>query len=142
MSDLFLFLQGFGDQKSSRFAAPPPGAVWAPYGVRSAPKGARHMLSHEARIKEITAWMTSDRFKRTFRNYTAEDVAKLRGSVEWPRPASSLTATKLFELVRNLRDQDRCTVTYGCLDNAQLTQMARFAETIYVSGWQVRIPQR
>jgi isocitrate lyase len=94
------------------------------------------MLSHDARIKEIKAWMTSDRFRRTFRNYNAEDVAKLRGSVEWPRPASSLTATKLFELVRNLRDQDRCTVTYGCLDNAQLTQMVRFAETIYVSGWQ------
>ena len=80
--------------------------------------------------------MTSDRFRRTFRNYNAEDVAKLRGSVEWPRPASSLTATKLFELVRNLRDQNRCTVTFGCLDNAQLTQMVRFAETIYVSGWQ------
>ena len=94
------------------------------------------MLSHDARIKEITAWMTSDRFRRTFRNYNAEDVAKLRGSVEWPRPASSLTATKLFELVRNLRDQNRCTVTFGCLDNAQLTQMVRFAETIYVSGWQ------
>lgn len=107
-----------------------------------------------------------------FRNYNAEDVARLRGSVEWPRPPSvnllavtfyllvvglpivkiwslvpllmsshatlsqSLTASKLFELVRNLREQDRSTVTFGCLDNAQLTQMCRFAETIYVSGWQ------
>jgi isocitrate lyase len=48
----------------------------------------------------------------------------------------SLTASKLYELVRNLREQGRCTTTFGCLDNAQLTQMCRFAETIYVSGWQ------
>mmetsp|Transcript_12606 Transcript_12606/g.24472 ORF Transcript_12606/g.24472 Transcript_12606/m.24472 type:complete len:622 (+) Transcript_12606:62-1927(+) len=127
---------GFGDAKTSRFAAPPPGTVWAPFGVRSPNKGARHMLTHEARTKEIKAWMESDRFKRTFRNYTAEDVARLRGSVEWPRPASSLTASKLYELVRNLREQDRCTTTFGCLDVAQLTQMVRYAETIYVSGWQ------
>ena len=99
-------------------------------------RGARHMLSHEARVAEIKTWMESDRFKRTFRNYSAEDVARLRGSVEWPRPASSLTSTKLFELVRNLREQGRCTTTFGCLDVAQLTQMSRFAETIYVSGWQ------
>lgn len=130
-------LQGFGDSKESRFANPPPqGAVWAPYGVRTSARGARHMLSHEARVAEIKTWMESDRFKRTFRNYSAEDVARLRGSVEWPRPASSLTSTKLFELVRNLREQGRCTTTFGCLDNAQLTQMVRFAETIYVSGWQ------
>mmetsp|Transcript_24517 Transcript_24517/g.47662 ORF Transcript_24517/g.47662 Transcript_24517/m.47662 type:complete len:613 (-) Transcript_24517:443-2281(-) len=128
---------GFGDAKASRFAAAAPaGAVWAPYGVRSTEKGARHMITHEARVEEINKWMTSERFKRTFRNYGAGDVARLRGSVEWPRPASSLTATKLYELVRNLRDQDRCTTTFGCLDNAQLTQMVQFAETIYVSGWQ------
>jgi len=127
---------GFGDAKTSRFAAPPAGSVWAPFGVRSADKGIRHMITHDARVKEIAAWMASDRFKRTFRNYTAEDVARLRGSVEWPRPPSSLTASKLFELIKNLREQGRCTTTFGCLDNAQLTQMCRFAETIYVSGWQ------
>jgi hypothetical protein len=41
------------------------GAVWAPFGVRSADKGARHMITHEARVKEIKAWMSQDRFKRT-----------------------------------------------------------------------------
>lgn len=54
-----------------------------------------------------------------------------------PLQPQSLTATKLFELIKNLREQDRCTTTFGCLDNAQLTQMCKFAETIYVSGWQV-----
>ncbi|KAJ1482139.1 hypothetical protein T484DRAFT_1898207 [Baffinella frigidus] len=96
---------GFGDSKESRFAKPLAGAVWAPYGVRTSGKGARHMLTHEARTAEIKEWMEGDRFKRTFRNYNAEDVARLRGSVEWPRPASSLTATKLHELIRNLREQ-------------------------------------
>jgi len=128
--------QGFGDAKTSRFGKAPEGACWAPYGVRAPNKGARHMLTHEARVGEIKKWMEADRFKRTYRNYTAEDVARLRGSVEWPRPPSSLTASKLFELVRNLREQGRCTTTFGCLDVAQLTQMSRFAETIYVSGWQ------
>ena len=127
---------GFGDVKTSRFGEIPQGAAWAPYGVREGNKGARHMLTHEKRVQEIEKWMKSDRFKRTFRNYTAEDVARLRGSVEWPRPPSALTSNKLFELVRNLREQGRATVTFGCLDVAQLTQMSRFAETIYVSGWQ------
>ncbi|EKX40115.1 hypothetical protein GUITHDRAFT_96465 [Guillardia theta CCMP2712] len=127
---------GFGDSKKSKFATPPPGSAWAPFGIRSDSKNPRHMISHEQRVKQIEAWMFSDRFKRTFRNYNGEDVARLRGSVEWPRPASSLTAAKLFELIKSLREQDRCTVTFGCLDVAQLTQMVQFAETIYVSGWQ------
>ena len=44
---------GFGDVKASRFGSAPEGACWAPYGVRAPNKGARHMLTHEARTAEI-----------------------------------------------------------------------------------------
>jgi len=80
-------------------------------------------------------WFSSPRFQYTERPYTAEQAVRLRGSVTRP-PLAAITANKLYSLCRGRFENGGYTHTFGALDPVQVTQMAKYIETVYVSGWQ------
>jgi isocitrate lyase len=68
------------------------------------------------------------------RDWTAEDVARLRGSVEIEHTLARRGAERLWEL---LHSEDYLP-TLGAITGAQAVQMVKAgAKGIYVSGWQV-----
>ena len=74
------------------------------------------------------------RFDGIDRPYTAEDVAKLRGSVPIEHTLAKRGALKLWEL---LRTEDYINAL-GALSGNQAMQMVRAGlKAIYLSGWQV-----
>ena len=86
-------------------------------------------------VEETRRWMNSSRFEFTKRPYDADAVVRLRGTVT-PEPLSNVTARKLYALTRSRFQQKSYTHTFGALDPVQVTQMAKYIETVYVSGWQ------
>ncbi|KAL2630005.1 hypothetical protein R1flu_014691 [Riccia fluitans] len=92
-------------------------------------------LEFQQQVREIEQWWTSERFQYTTRPYTARDVAKLRGSIPQSY-ASNEQAKKLYALLRRHQANKTCSRTFGALDPIQVAQMAKYLDTIYVSGWQ------
>ncbi|KAF2485069.1 isocitrate lyase [Neohortaea acidophila] len=89
----------------------------------------------EAEVKEIEQWWKESRWRYTRRPYTAEQIANKRGNlkIEYPSNAMSKKMWKIVE--KRFSDRD-CSYTYGCLDPVMVTQMAKYLDTVYVSGWQ------
>jgi len=69
------------------------------------------------------------------RDYSPEDVVSIRGTGIESYP-SNASADKAFKLFRELQAQNKATATFGALDAVQVTQMAKYLPTVYVSGWQ------
>ncbi|KAI0036491.1 isocitrate lyase [Vararia minispora EC-137] len=88
-----------------------------------------------AEVAEVERWFKSPRFARVKRPYTAEQVVSKRGTVALNYP-SNLMAKKAFELFSEHFKRGTPSHTYGALDPVQLTQMAKYLETVYISGWQ------
>ncbi|MCO5592696.1 hypothetical protein L7F22_046699 [Adiantum nelumboides] len=93
------------------------------------------LVALEAEAAKVKRWFNSDRFKYTKRPYKAEDVVKLRGTVECLYPSNTM-ARKLWALLKAHQANSSCSATFGCLDPVQVAQMAKYMDTIYVSGWQ------
>lgn len=77
----------------------------------------------------------SSRFAHTVRPYTAEQVVSKRGTIPLTYP-SNIQAKKLWKLLEAHYNAGTPSHTYGALDPVQITQMAKYLETVYVSGWQ------
>jgi isocitrate lyase len=91
-------------------------------------------FSNEEYTQESNRWKLS-RFEYTTRNYSIQDVLRLRSP--WCREyAGTKPAEKLYQLLRNLHQQQQFSHTFGCLDPVQVVQMAPYMTSIYVSGWQ------
>jgi isocitrate lyase len=89
----------------------------------------------EAQVRELEReWEGDPRWAGIRRDYTAEDVVRLRGSVRVEHTLARLGAERLWSL---LHTRDRVQ-TFGALTGAQAVQMIRAGlPAIYVSGWQV-----
>jgi isocitrate lyase len=103
-----------------------------------------HLSEHNAvaedsayaqRVKDMDAFIKSDRFKHVARPYAAEEVVKLQGSVV-PNHIGVQQSIKLYKLLRELQAQGKTSHTFGALDTIQVVQMAKHLSTVYVSGWQ------
>ncbi|GJJ13325.1 Isocitrate lyase [Clathrus columnatus] len=92
-------------------------------------------LSFEAEVKQVENWWKSPRFARTKRPYTAADVVSKRGTIRSQYP-SDIMAKKLWSILEEHFRNGTPSHTYGALDPVQVTQMAKYLETVYVSGWQ------
>ena len=79
--------------------------------------------------------MRSARFANISRPYTAEQVVSLRGSARH-QYFSSQMAQKLWAILEENQLNKRTSVTFGALDPIQVIQMAKYLDTVYVSGWQ------
>ncbi|KAJ9454584.1 Isocitrate lyase 1 [Diplonema papillatum] len=92
-----------------------------------------------AEAQSIQEWFGKDRFKRTTRTWTAEDVAKLRGTFPGTTNRYHLAdkaAEKAWDKFNKNWDNKEASWTFGCTDPVQVVQMAKYLDTIYVSGWQ------
>lgn len=77
---------------------------------------------------------TEDRFQYIERPYSADDVARLRGSVKIEHTLADKGARKLWDLLKS----EAYVNALGAMSGNQAMQMARAGlKAIYLSGWQV-----
>ncbi|MEM7284089.1 MAG: isocitrate lyase, partial [Pseudomonadota bacterium] len=92
-----------------------------------------------ARIKKD--WSENPRWNDVKRNYTAEDVVRLRGSVKRENTIATRGATRLWDLI-NGACEEKFGKNYvnclGALTGGQAVQQVKAGvQAIYLSGWQV-----
>jgi isocitrate lyase len=79
-------------------------------------------------------WDTDNRWRAIRREYTAEDVVRLRGSVLIEHTLARHGAERLWDLLHS----KEYVHTFGALTGAQAVQMVKAGlDAIYLSGWQV-----
>jgi isocitrate lyase len=89
---------------------------------------------HDEATRLAAEWATDPRWKGIARDYTAEDVAKLRGSVRVEHTLARRGAERLWRL---LHEEDYVNAL-GALSGGQAVQMVKAGlKAIYLSGWQV-----
>ena len=77
---------------------------------------------------------TNGRFDGINRNYTADEVEKLRGSVQIEYTLARRGSEKLWDLLKN----EDYVNALGAMSGNQAMQMVRAGlKAIYLSGWQV-----
>jgi isocitrate lyase len=93
------------------------------------------MTSREQQIQELNKdWAENPRWKGIKRNYSAEDVVRLRGSVQIEHTLAKRGAEKLWTLVNN----EPFVNALGALTGNQAMQQVKAGlKAIYLSGWQV-----
>src|SRR5215216_6512379 len=79
-------------------------------------------------------WSTSERWQGIKRAYTAEEVVKLRGSVEIKYTLAERGAKRLWQLLHN----EQYVPALGAMTGCQAVQQVQAGlKAIYLSGWQV-----
>jgi isocitrate lyase len=79
-------------------------------------------------------WENNPRWDGITRDYTAEDVLRLRGSIDIEQTLAELGANRLWEMLRD----DPYVNALGALTGNQAIQQVRAGlKAIYLSGWQV-----
>lgn len=90
-------------------------------------------ISNEA-VRLAEDWKTNPRWEGITRDYTAEEVVQLRGSIREESTLARHTADKLW----NLLNSEDYINGLGALSGGQAVQMVKAGlKTIYLSGWQV-----
>ena len=89
-------------------------------------------------IKQLqNDWDTNPRWKGIERGYTAEDVIRLRGSVQIEHTLAKRGAERLFDLI-NGSSKKGYVNSFGAITGGQAMQQIKAGvEAIYLSGWQV-----
>ncbi len=92
------------------------------------------MNLREEAVRLAESWERDPRWKGIRRDYTAEDVVSLRGSLREDRTLARLTAEKLWDLITRTDYVN----ALGALTGGQAVQMVKAGlKAIYLSGWQV-----
>ncbi len=81
-----------------------------------------------------TEWQEDPRWADTERTYTAEDVIRLRGSVQEEHTLARLGAQRLWSL---LESEDYVNALGALTGNQAVQQVRAGLKAIYLSGWQV-----
>ena len=90
-------------------------------------------VTQQARELE-NRWKTDPRWKGVERNYSGEDVIKLRGSVMIEHTLARRGAERLWKSL----NQDGYIRTFGAYTGMQATNMVKAGlQALYLSGWQV-----
>lgn len=106
---------------------------------------------YQQEVQEVKQWWSGPRWRYTRRTFTAEEIVAKRGNLKITYPSNS-QSKKLWNIVedrfkvgymgwdsRSIANSDQnqdVSYTYGCLDPVMVTQMAKYLDTVYVSGWQ------
>lgn len=93
-------------------------------------------MSREEQIKQLEKdWAENPRWANVTRDYSAEDVVRLRGSVNEEYTLATRGAKKLWDLVN---DKDSYVNCMGAITAGQAMQQVKGGiKAIYLSGWQV-----
>jgi isocitrate lyase len=96
-----------------------------------------HTLSDRIRLEAEplrSYWSAAARWDGIERPYTAEDVIRLRGSVQVEHTLAGLGAERLWSLLA----RSDCVPALGAMTGGQAVEMVKAGlPAIYVSGWQV-----
>src|SRR5437773_2884782 len=79
-------------------------------------------------------WKSDERWKGITRTYTAEDVFRLRGSIQISYTLAEMGAKRLWKL---LNSEDYVSALGALTGNQALEQVKAGLKAIYLSGWQV-----
>ena len=92
-------------------------------------------IDREREAQELERrWASDARWKGIRRDYSAEDVVRLRGTLRVEHTVARAGANRLWELLGS----EPYVATFGALTGAQATQMVLAGlKAIYMSGWQV-----
>ncbi len=92
-------------------------------------------MLYSPKATELSAeWATDPRWQGISRDYTAEDVLRLRGSIDIEYSLARLGAEKLWSLM----ESESFVRALGALTGNQAMQMVKAGlKAIYLSGWQV-----
>jgi isocitrate lyase len=91
-------------------------------------------MDREQQIAAIEASWNSPRYAGVARHYTAEDVYRLRGSVQIEQTLARMGAERLWHLLHT----EPFVNTLGALTGNQAVQQVKAGlKAIYISGWQV-----
>lgn len=90
---------------------------------------------YQDQVAELKQWWSQPRWRKTKRIYSAEEIAAKRGSLKIEYP-SSQQAKKMFKLLEEHDKNKTASFTFGALDPIHVSQMAKYVDSIYVSGWQ------
>src|SRR4051812_32074981 len=78
-------------------------------------------------------WATDPRWNGITRDYSAEDVIRLRSSIKVEYSLAKFGADRLWDLLQT----EPYLPTFGAMTGAQAVQMIRAGlKAIYLSGWQ------
>lgn len=88
----------------------------------------------QVQAEELRKSWKSDRWEGVERPYSAEDVLKLRGSVQVEHTLARLGAERLWELLNN---EDYINALGALTGNQAVQQVKAGLKAIYLSGWQV-----
>jgi len=86
-------------------------------------------------VAEVKKWWSGERWRYTKRPFTAEQIVSKRGHLKIEY-ASNAQAKKLWRILEGRFQSKDASYTYGCLEPTMVTQMAKYLDTVYVSGWQ------
>ncbi|CAJ0651438.1 290_t:CDS:2 [Entrophospora sp. SA101] len=95
----------------------------------------QEQAAFEYEASEVERWWKSERFAHVKRPYSAKEIVSKRGLLRQQYP-SDTQAKKLWCLLNSHQKNKTATHTFGALDPIQVAQMAKYLETVYVSGWQ------
>src|SRR5699024_6965560 len=79
-------------------------------------------------------WDTNPRWKGITRPYSAEDVVRLRGSIDIDYTLANIGSQKLWDLVN---EEDYVNSLGALTGNQAVQQVKAGLKAIYLSGWQV-----
>jgi isocitrate lyase len=80
------------------------------------------------------SWLHNPRWAGITRDYSAEDVVRLRPSIKVEHTLAKVGAQRFWQLLHN----EAFVVALGAMNGSQAVQMARGGlKSIYLSGWQV-----
>lgn len=91
--------------------------------------------SFEVEAAAVKQWWSQPRWRYTKRPFTAEQIVSKRGNLPISYPSND-QSKKVWEILEGRFAAKEASITYGCLDPVMVTQMAKYLETVYVSGWQ------
>ena len=114
-------------------AAPAAGAVNPPVSDREL----RDVF--ESRVEAIAQdWATNPRWENTTRDYSAEEVVRLQGTVQEEHTLARRGSQKLWDQLTAEHADGRYTNSLGALTgNMAVQQVKAGLRAIYLSGWQV-----
>ncbi|CAJ2503290.1 Uu.00g106840.m01.CDS01 [Anthostomella pinea] len=86
-------------------------------------------------VEAVKKWWSDPRWRYTKRPFTAEQIVSKRGHLPMQYP-SNAQSKKLWTILEGRFKNRDASYTYGCLEPTMVTQMAKYLDTVYVSGWQ------
>ncbi|KAI7034533.1 Isocitrate, partial [Hortaea werneckii] len=90
---------------------------------------------YQEEVQALKQWWSDSRWRYTKRPFTADQIVQKRGNLKIEYPSNAM-AKKLWQTVEERFANRDASYTFGCLDPVMVTQMAKYLDTVYVSGWQ------